>query len=300
LRDRGLIGLMVYSFARIGGARHAMTEQLNQSERVLQQHFDPERTEPDRPDRLLKTRELATLLGFYLDRSVRYGLMDAEPADEARRFLEALEQGYVLRFTRSALVFDIDKPGTEPPENEVGIEFHRVGSDLIRALVDQTAPQSTTLPSTEGGAGPIPPEGTPPTIAPIPRLDAAAFLVGERQRTTTMKQARDEEPVAPKTGGIAEEQATPSLGACASPAEIAQRKWATCQSHGFQPGAQALSECLMKVDQKRSNREATEATVWNAHAYSMGQPTIPGAQSPFLGATQSEPLGQMWAWPNLR
>ena len=42
--------------------KERITQQINQSERILQRHFDPQRTTPDRPDRLLKTRELATLL----------------------------------------------------------------------------------------------------------------------------------------------------------------------------------------------------------------------------------------------
>jgi hypothetical protein len=82
-----------------------------------------------------------------------------------------------------------------------------------------------------------------------------------------------------------------ALGACASPAEIAQREWATCQGYGFQPGSQAMSQCLMTVDQQRQNRDALDAAVWNAHVYSMGSPALPGA-------AQSEALGQMWAWPN--
>jgi DNA phosphorothioation-dependent restriction protein DptH len=145
--------------------------------------------------------------------------MDAEAADEARRFLETLEGGYVLRFTRSALVFDFDKPGTEPPDNEVGIEFHRVGNDLIRALVYQLAPQPSTLPSTEGssedGAGAIAMEGMPPSNPPIPRLDAAAFLVAKRQRATTIEQGRDEERVVPLPAAIVDVGTTP--GPLASP-----------------------------------------------------------------------------------
>ena len=54
-------------------------------------------------------------------------------ADEARMLIELMEEGYALHFTRSGLVFDFDKPGTEPPEREVGVEFHRIGSDLIRS-----------------------------------------------------------------------------------------------------------------------------------------------------------------------
>ena len=122
-----------------GQLKERIAEQLDQSERVLQRHFDPLRTTPDRPDRLLKTRELATLLDFYLERGLRYRLIEHEATEEARTFLDRLEEGYLLRFSRSALVFDFDKPGTEPPEHEAGIEFHRLGIDLIHDLVNSAA-----------------------------------------------------------------------------------------------------------------------------------------------------------------
>ena len=125
-----------------GQLKERITEQLNQSERVLQRHFDPQRTTPDRPDRRLKTHELAALLDFYLERGCRYRLMEREAAEEAQVFLDRLEEGYLLRFSRSGLVFDFDKPGTEPPEHEVGIEFHRIGIDLIHDLVNNVASTS--------------------------------------------------------------------------------------------------------------------------------------------------------------
>ena len=187
-----------------GQLKERITEQLNQSERILQQHFDPHRTTPDRPDRLLKTRELATLLEFYLDRSVRYGLILKGAAEEARAFLDLLEQGYTLRFTRSGLVFDFDRPGTEPPEREVGIEFHRIGSDLIRKLVEQAAPRTPTTPSSEGeGGGPMSEAGTPPTMESIPRLEVASFLAPERERVDT-GDFQAAEPSAPGTQAAAE------------------------------------------------------------------------------------------------
>lgn len=192
-----------------GQVKERVTEQLNQSERILQQHFDPHRAKPDRPDRLLKTREFATLLEFYLERSVRYGLMVEAAAEEARAFLDLMEEGYTLRFTRSGLVFDFDKPGTEPPEHEVGIEFHRIGKDLIRALVEQAASQTPEPPSTagdhEGAAEPTPREGVAAGTASIPQLDAAAFLVGERQRGTAAEHGRDEEPGLPRPGASTQE-----------------------------------------------------------------------------------------------
>ncbi|MBK9219222.1 MAG: hypothetical protein IPL70_12835 [Uliginosibacterium sp.] len=91
----------------------------------------------DRPDRPIKNRDLAALLGFYLDRSERYGVVLPEAAEEAHYFLRRLdERPYTLQFTRSAVVFDFSKPGTEPAEHENGIEFYRIGSDLIRQLVE--------------------------------------------------------------------------------------------------------------------------------------------------------------------
>lgn len=189
-----------------------ITEQLNQSERILQQHFDPHRTTPDRPDRLLKTRELATLLEFYLERSVRYGLMVEGAAEEARMLIDLMEEGYALHFTRSGLVFDFDKPGTEPPEREVGVEFHRIGSDLIRTLVGQAAPHTTSVVSTDGdssedGSSSISPEGTPPNIPPVPRLNSAAFLVGDREHVTASEIERPKEPTVP--AGAAEPMPIP-------------------------------------------------------------------------------------------
>lgn len=178
-----------------------VTEQLNQSERILQQHFDPQRTAPDRPDRLLKTREFATLLEFYLERSVRYGLMEEGAAEEARTFIDLLEEGYVLQFTRSGLVFDFDKPGTEPPEREVGVEFHRIGGDLIRALVGQAAPHTTSVVSTDGQGSEgdsTPPDGAPPEVSRVPRLNSAAFLVADRRRLIASHLERSEELASPR------------------------------------------------------------------------------------------------------
>ena len=201
-----------------GQLKERMAEQLDESERILQRHFDPRRTTPDRPDRLLKTRELATLLEFYLERGARYGLMEPEAGDEARTFLDLLEDGYTLRFSRSGVVFDFDKPGTEPAEHEAGIEFHRVGNDLIRSLVNHAATMTPQPPST-GTAGDgvdrerhgevLRDSTSAPT--PIPRLDSAAFLVADRGRSTTepaIEAAAGRDARIGQTGGEPELSAT--------------------------------------------------------------------------------------------
>ena len=168
-----------------GHLKEQMIEQLNQSEHVIQMHFDPRRATPDRPDRLLKTRELSTLIEFYLDRGLRYGLMERAAGAEARTFLDLLEEGYSLRFSRSGLVFDFDKSGTEPAEHEAGVEFHRVGIDLIRRLVDHAVSRSTSDESAAGDAAAGEPRSDAPSMErTMPRLDSAAFLAAERTRST--------------------------------------------------------------------------------------------------------------------
>ena len=123
----------VGDFAAFNQLKERISAQINQSERILQRHFDPALNKPDRPDRSLKSRELAQILRFYLERSLRYGIFDVSAAQEARGLLESIDQGYSLQFRRCALIFDFDKAGTEAPDNEVGSEFHRIGKDLIHA-----------------------------------------------------------------------------------------------------------------------------------------------------------------------
>jgi hypothetical protein len=164
-----------------------IAEQMAQSEQVLAHHFDPQRLPQDRPDRLLKTREFVALLAFYLDRAVRYHLFEPDAAAEAHALLTTLERGYRLQFTRSALIFDFDKPGTEPAVHEGGIEYHRVGKDLIHQLIEaaralaRTSEDAVQTSASEESA-------RPRTLSEqelsVPRLRDAAFLGTSRARHT--------------------------------------------------------------------------------------------------------------------
>ena len=169
----------------------SIAEQIAQTEEVLAYHFDPNRAEVDRPDRPIKNRDLAALLGFYLDRSERYGVVLPEAAKEAQYFLRRLdERPYTLKFTRSAVVFDFSKPGTEPAEHENGIEFYRIGSDLIRQLVESAVIDTETVASVK----PVRFSDTAREVtqellrrrelAPaVPTFETAAFLSPPRDRT---------------------------------------------------------------------------------------------------------------------
>lgn len=177
--------------AAYGQLKSSIAEQIAQTEHVLAYHFDPKLAEVDRPDRAIKNRDLAALLGFYLNRSERYGVVLPEAAEEARFFLRRLdERPYTLRFTRSAVVFDFSKPGTEPAEHENGIEFYRIGNDLIRQLVESAVTDTESIASLQSArSSDIAHEVTQEllrrrTLAPaVPTFETAAFLSPPRDRT---------------------------------------------------------------------------------------------------------------------
>jgi DNA phosphorothioation-dependent restriction protein DptH len=171
----------------------SIAEQIAQTEQVIAYHFDPKRAEVDRPDRPIKNRDLAALLGFYLDRSERYGVVLPEAAEEAHYFLRRLdERPYTLKFTRSAVVFDFSKPGTEPAEHESGIEYYRIGSDLIQQLVESAVTDTETVASLwTARSADTAREVTQELLrrrelAPaVPTFETAAFVSPPRDRTHT-------------------------------------------------------------------------------------------------------------------
>ena len=171
----------VGDFAAYNQLKERVSAQINQSERILQRHFDPALKKPDRPDRLLKSRELAQILRFYLERSLRYGIFDIVAAQESRDLLESIEQGYSLQFRRSALIFDFDKNGTDAPDKEVGIEFHRIGKDLIHSLLENCR-KPVSVEIEEGPSAYLLSEQF---IQNVPKLETAAFIAPKRERSTS-------------------------------------------------------------------------------------------------------------------
>lgn len=172
----------VGNFSEFNQLKVKIASQITQSERILQRHFDPGIKTPDRPDRLVKSHELAQLLKFYLDRSVRYGIFDGEAAEEANAFIESIEYGYSLQFSRSGIIFDFEKPGTEDRENEVGIEYHRIGKNLIKALLNVSTTSISEEVLNKEKSLDISDEQI---ISEVPKLKTAAFIAPSRNRTTT-------------------------------------------------------------------------------------------------------------------
>ena len=126
------------------------------------------------------------MLRFYLERAARHGTMGSSPRTTAHALLDSLDDGYQLRFTRSGLIFDLARSGTDH-ETEERVEFHRIGRDLITELINAiptvrpTAPELADVLAEEQDEAGTAPGGaaTAPTLGhlqlTVPRLADAAF-----------------------------------------------------------------------------------------------------------------------------
>jgi hypothetical protein len=151
--------------------------QLRRSESVLAAHFDPADGVADRPDRTVRNAELARLLRFYLGRAVRHGTMRPDAAAEAEWLLGNLDSHrYGLQFTRTGLVFDLSGTGISSSA-ENGIEYHRIGRDLIEELLE-ALPTDPVL----AAASAVPDVGS--LDVSLPKLADAAFRAPERSHET--------------------------------------------------------------------------------------------------------------------
>ncbi|MGW5443354.1 hypothetical protein [Streptomyces asiaticus] len=114
--------------------KNKIVHQMERSQTVLTESFDPALHPTDRVDRPVKNLALGSMLRFYLERAARHGTIDRAARTSTHQLLDSLDDGYQLRFTRSGLIFDLARTGTNR-ETEDGVEFHRIGSDLIDELI---------------------------------------------------------------------------------------------------------------------------------------------------------------------
>ena len=176
-----LVEVKCYSAVRgaagIEQLKSRIAAQLARSQDVLAERFDSARELGDRPDRAVRNAELAALLRFYLERAVRHGTIHSDVADEAAWLLGNLDgRPYQLQFTNTGLIFDLSGTG-ENSSAEDGIEYHRIGRDLIEELL--SAMPTDPLLSAEAGAASL-----SSLDASLPRLADAAFRAPVRSHET--------------------------------------------------------------------------------------------------------------------
>jgi hypothetical protein len=118
--------------ASLESTRQRIRTQLDNTRRVLTGLFDPSLTRSDRP---LQNVTLRTLLGHYLARADRYGLLSAKSRREARWLLDHLDHHFAWEFTATGLVFDLSAGGLDI-ETVDGITYHRVGREHALRMLD--------------------------------------------------------------------------------------------------------------------------------------------------------------------
>lgn len=112
-----------------------MADQGENTAKRLRERFDPERNGEVRIDQTLVAKELCTLLRFYTDRGVRYGLIDQDTASGYQAFLTDLDAGYRLEVEKTGILFHRQSSGIHRDEDEPDFPVHRFGHDMALRLI---------------------------------------------------------------------------------------------------------------------------------------------------------------------
>jgi hypothetical protein len=144
-----------------------MAEQSENTAKRLRERFDPERNGEVRVDHALVAKELSTLLRFYTERGVRYGLIDPATAATYQALLTDLDAGYRLEVEKTGVLFHRHSSGIHKDEDEPDFPVHRIGHDMACRLM---ASLGYNRPDDPGDDSRADPPATPP-----PPLDPALF-----------------------------------------------------------------------------------------------------------------------------
>lgn len=166
-----------------------MREQAEHTMKRLRELFDPDLFTSPRGDRLLRAKELANVLSFYLARALRYGLLDEVAAEGARALIETLDSGYRLILKPVGVLYECKAKGYHVDEDEPGFPVHRIGGDLAARLLSE-AMLAFTHPSPEAPPE-APPLKTPAAPSPtlVRELDALRLGLGADEVMPTPAQA---------------------------------------------------------------------------------------------------------------
>jgi hypothetical protein len=170
----------------ISQLRSQIDNQLANTESVLLAQFSGSAGE-GRVDQLLRTKQLTSLLAFYLDRARRYGLITAAAATDAKGLLQSLDKGYSISVTRNAVI--VDRSGTDYTRHGLdGTTYHLLGRAVLASLLTEPAERTTE-----------------PIVAPTTAMleaTRASFRRGTDQRPVTIIPASERID----TGAVAADQ----------------------------------------------------------------------------------------------
>jgi hypothetical protein len=126
--------------------KEKIKDQINNTIHVLKYHFDPENNlSYDRLDRLIKNKELKSLLEFYIQRANRYRYLEDEACSAYLNFLSLIDAGYRLNFKQRGFIFDFSsdiRHQKEKIDNE--LIFFTFGKKLIDEILDPDSDLNTS------------------------------------------------------------------------------------------------------------------------------------------------------------
>ncbi len=187
----------------LGGAafdalRNKMVEQLDQTEKTLRLHFDPDFGRPDRIDRSVKNRQLAEILEFYALRASRYGILSDVALVNFKEFLIRMDEYFSVSFGKMGLVFEFDGESDNLRQlmDTSGVTFFRAGLDTIRSLVQSLTDEGRSLTVTESEEALSPPMRTLRTTirqsSRLPaKIDSPVRYEREDSKATPSQDSRD-------------------------------------------------------------------------------------------------------------
>jgi DNA phosphorothioation-dependent restriction protein DptH len=157
-----------------------MHEQAKNTVLRLRQQFDPDFLPRPRADLPLRSKELFSLLTFYINRALRYNLFSGEKARLVQPFIASLEEGYHLTFRTLGIVYSQETIGNHLDEDEPGFLVHRFGLDTAEILLNPFKMLSDTEDLTSqvdsSRADTTPSTPTIPSIIPDAAIDSLRSL----------------------------------------------------------------------------------------------------------------------------
>ncbi|MEO8979435.1 MAG: hypothetical protein ABI548_07670 [Polyangiaceae bacterium] len=116
-----------------------MRKQTENTQDRLRKLFAQDFYPQPRADGMLRAKELATALSFYVRRARRYDLFPEDEMTRALAILEDLDEGYELDMRSLGVVFEHKGVGLHEDEEEPGFTVHRFGGDKARQLLADAA-----------------------------------------------------------------------------------------------------------------------------------------------------------------
>ncbi|WP_313381909.1 methylation-associated defense system ATP-binding protein MAD8 [Proteiniphilum saccharofermentans] len=122
-----------------------MVEQINNTIVALKQHFDPnDYKSNDRLDREIKNKELKSLFSFYIERAYRYNYLSENAYNSYIDFIQTLNNGFGLKFTRIGFIFDFSFEQKHQKQNlDDNTTIFTFGNKLIGDILDPDSDLNT-------------------------------------------------------------------------------------------------------------------------------------------------------------